>query len=122
MSVTERIIPLEQLTDLIVPNITSPAIKLNQKRRFLQVTVLGGTAGTVTFKLRPVLTKLDADDLEDTVWPDDQFELITDLSIDLASADRQRTFSISDRYSSALKAIRSAGTGDIRLHIKQFNE
>lgn len=118
----EITIPAVQLTDAIAPATTSSAIKLNQKRRFLQVTVLEGTVGTVTFKLRPILDLLDKDDIEGQVWPDSQYESITDLSIDLASADRERTFTISDRYSSAMKVIRSAGTGDIRLHIKQFNE
>lgn len=122
MSVTEVIVPPVQLTGEFEPGATGAAVKLNQKRRFLQVTVLGGSVGTVTFKLRPVLDELDKDDLENAVWPDDQFELITDLVIDLASADRQRTFTISDRYSSALKVIRSAGTGNIKLHIKQFND
>lgn len=121
-STTEVIIPLSQLTDDILPATTSTGIKLNQKRRFLQITVLGGTVGTVTFKLRPVLDKLDDGDFEGITWVDNQYESITDLSIDLASANRQRTFTISDRYSSAIKAIRSAGTGNIKLHIKQFNE
>ena len=114
-----------QVTDLLAPAVLEKVIYLNQKRRYLQVTVVGGSVGTVSFKVRPLLEKLDETDAYQHMldYPSVEFEDLTGLTIDLADATYQRTFVLSDRYLSALKVIRSAGgTGDIRIHVKQFTE